>query len=179
MSDEELIEWWLNLESVSPYLMTPEPLPGNVTLVANMQEWQNLQENTAYYQAHIHCDDDSWLKLPSGKYLGHAGYGRNRSIESLEIIISGGQTGAVRAALDAGLEANFPICGFCPAGRMAEDGVIDKKYPLWELPIGGYRQRAKKNVECSDGTIIFYDTILQGGSKLTEEFCVKAGFNVS
>ena len=58
---------------------------------------------------------------------------------------------------------------------MAEDGVIDKKYPLWELPIGGYRQRTKKNVECSDGTIIFYDTILQGGSKLTEEFCIKAG----
>ena len=175
MSDEELIDWWLNLESLSPYLMTPEPLPGNVILVANMQEWQNLQENTEHYQAHIHLDDDSWLKLPSGKYLGHAGYGRNNPIESLERIISGGQTGADRAALDAGLEANFPICGFCPAGRIAEDGPIDYKYPLWELPIGGYRQRTKKNVECSDGTIIFYDTILQGGSKLTEEFCIKAG----
>lgn len=174
MSYDALIDWWLNLESVDPYFMTPEPLPGDVVLVNDMDEWLSLSRSKKYFSAHMHCDDDSWLKPPSGQYLGHAGYGVNRSIESLERIISGGQTGADRAALDAGLEANYPTGGFCPPGRMAEDGVIDEKYPLQELPMGGYRQRTKKNVECSDGTVIFYETILQGGSKLTEEFCVKA-----
>jgi len=174
MSEDALIDWWLNLESVDPYFMTPEPLPGDVILVKDMDNWLSLSRNQKHFVAHIHCDDDSWLKLPSGQYLGHAGYGLNRSIKSLEKIISGGQTGADRAALDAGLDADFPIGGFCPPGRMAEDGAIDKKYQLQELPTGGYRQRTKKNVECSDGTVIFYETVLQSGSKLTEEFCVKA-----
>ena len=48
-------------------------------------------------------------------------------------IISGGQTGADRAALDAGIESGFPVGGSCPFGRMAEDGPIDLRYPLVEL----------------------------------------------
>jgi len=57
-------------------------------------------------------------------------------------VISGGQTGADRAALDAGFEHGFPIGGACPAGRKAEDGPIDEKYNLLEIK-GGYRQRTR------------------------------------
>lgn len=89
----------------------------------------------------------------------------------LEKIISGGQTGADRAALDAGLVAGFPVGGYCPAGREAEDGVIDRRYPLQELE-GGYPERTRKNVQVSDGTAVFYDAVLSGGTQQTVIFCI-------
>jgi hypothetical protein len=88
-------------------------------------------------------------------------------------IVSGGQTGADRAALDAGLALAFPVGGFCPKGRVAEDGVIEEIYPLVEID-GGYRQRTKANVKASDGTVIFYESILYGGTEQTLLFCIKA-----
>jgi len=48
-------------------------------------------------------------------------------------IISGGQTGVDRAALDAAMQQDIPVGGCCPAGRLAEDGVIPAHYPLQEL----------------------------------------------
>lgn len=92
----------------------------------------------------------------------------------LNKIISGGQSGADRAALDAALDNSFPAGGFCPAGRLAEDGPIDEHYPLEEIA-GGYRHRTRRNVEASEGTVIFYHSELQGGSALTERFCQKLG----
>lgn len=92
----------------------------------------------------------------------------------LSKIISGGQTGADRAALDAGLEKGFPIGGSCPKGRLAEDGPIDAKYPLHEIA-GGYADRTRRNVEDSDGTLIFYDRYLRGGTEQTAAFCIEAG----
>lgn len=91
----------------------------------------------------------------------------------LNKIISGGQTGTDRAALDAGLDAAFPVGGFCPRERLAEDGPIDGRYPLVEIE-GGYRQRTKANVEASHGTVIFYDSTLYGGTEQTLLFCIKA-----
>jgi hypothetical protein len=88
-------------------------------------------------------------------------------------IVSGGQTGADRAALDAALENNFPIGGYCPGNRMAEDGPIDKKYNLAEID-GGYPQRTRMNVENSDGTLIFYQADLAGGTEQTLAFCIHA-----
>ena len=85
-------------------------------------------------------------------------------------IISGGQTGADRAALDAGMESSFPIGGNCPAGRKAEDGIIDLRYPLDEMN-GGYESRTLKNVVDSDGTAIFYEGYLHGGTEKTLDFC--------
>ncbi|MEQ5837820.1 putative molybdenum carrier protein [Marinobacter sp. NFXS9] len=87
-------------------------------------------------------------------------------------IISGGQTGADRAALDAALEAGFPIGGSCPAGRKAEDGPISLDYGLEEVN-GGYRQRTKRNILDADGTLIFYESYLSGGTELTVEFCIR------
>jgi hypothetical protein len=89
----------------------------------------------------------------------------------LKRIVSGGQTGVDRAALDAALAANFPCGGWVTWDRMAEDGVISDRYPLVPLPKGGYRQRTRLNVTDSDGTAILYNESLKGGTRLTRNLC--------
>lgn len=90
----------------------------------------------------------------------------------LKRIISGGQTGADRAALDAALELDFPCGGSCPVGRMAEDGAIDARYPLSEVG-GGYRKRTKQNVLDADATVLFYSRYVSGGTETTLALCIK------
>ncbi len=92
----------------------------------------------------------------------------------LSKIISGGQTGADRAALDAGMESGFPVGGSCPSGRIAEDGPIDPRYLLDEVE-GGYEERTRRNVEDSGATVIFYDRHLHGGTETTFTFCKELG----
>jgi len=70
-------------------------------------------------------------------------------------IISGGQTGADRAALDFAIERGMPLGGWCPAGLKSEDGPIDRRYQLKETPSIGYVQRTEWNVRDSDGTVVF------------------------
>jgi hypothetical protein len=91
----------------------------------------------------------------------------------VEKIISGGQTGVDRAALDVALELGIPCGGWCPKGRKAEDGVIPARYPLQELSTGGYRQRTKRNVRESDGTLILFRNELTGGSAFTADVARK------
>jgi hypothetical protein len=69
-------------------------------------------------------------------------------------IVSGGQTGVDRAALDVALELGVPCGGWCPQGRRAEDGQIDERYPLRETPWDGYPQRTEWNLRDSDGTLV-------------------------
>ncbi len=90
---------------------------------------------------------------------------------SLEKVITGGQTGVDRGALDAALDLAFPCGGWCPADRAAEDGTIPSRYPLTPLPGGGYRERTLQNVIDSDGTVILAKTSLTGGTRLTLELC--------
>jgi hypothetical protein len=69
-------------------------------------------------------------------------------------VVSGGQTGVDRAALDAALARGVPCGGWCPKGRRAEDGPLDARYPLAETPWSGYPQRTEWNVRDSDGTLV-------------------------
>jgi predicted Rossmann fold nucleotide-binding protein DprA/Smf involved in DNA uptake len=90
---------------------------------------------------------------------------------ALSKIVSGGQTGVDRAALDAALTAKLACGGWVTADRMAEDGVIPERYPMMPLPNGGYRQRTRLNVSDSDGTAILYHESLKGGARLTRNLC--------
>ena len=91
-------------------------------------------------------------------------------------IISGGQTGADRAALEVAIRNGFPHSGWCPKGRRAEDGVIGSQYNLMETPTAGYLQRTEWNARDSDGTaILTFSAELGGGSKKTAAFAEKLG----
>jgi hypothetical protein len=90
---------------------------------------------------------------------------------TLKRIVSGGQTGVDRGALDAALAVGFECGGWVPGDRMAEDGVIADRYPLMVLPDGNYRQRTRLNVVDSDGTVIIYNELLEGGTRLTRNLC--------
>jgi hypothetical protein len=69
-------------------------------------------------------------------------------------IVSGGQTGVDRAALDVALTLGLPCGGWCPRGRRAEDGTVPERYPLRETPWHGYPQRTEWNVRDSEGTLV-------------------------
>ena len=86
-------------------------------------------------------------------------------------IVSGGQTGADRAALDLALSRGIECGGWCPKGRKAEDGPLPNKYPLVETPSANYVQRMEWNVRDTEGTVIIsIARILSGGSEKTLEF---------
>ncbi|MFH1159827.1 MAG: putative molybdenum carrier protein [bacterium] len=85
-------------------------------------------------------------------------------------IISGGQTGVDRAALDFALEHKMPCGGFCPRGRLAEDGRIPDHYPLQETDSAEYAERTEKNILSANGTLILYSGIITGGTQYTYLF---------
>jgi hypothetical protein len=88
----------------------------------------------------------------------------------IDKVISGGQTGADRAALDAALACGVPHGGWCPKGRLAEDGVIPDRYELTETEGSSYLARTERNVKRSDGTVILTMEGLTGGSARTADF---------
>ncbi|MBC8868949.1 MAG: putative molybdenum carrier protein [Planctomycetes bacterium] len=88
-------------------------------------------------------------------------------------IVSGGQTGVDRAALDAAIALDLKHGGWCPRGRLAEDGRIPKRYRLNETESPEYPVRTEQNVVDSDGTLILYRNRLVGGTELTRRFARK------
>jgi len=77
MPAEELEGWWTDLETVDPYFMTPEPLPGDLYQAEDEDEfdlYKNLEAGHGYYTAHTHCDDDSVLIRPDRTKVFHKGY---------------------------------------------------------------------------------------------------------
>ena len=112
--------------------------------------------------------DGSLQSLPRpSRYDGIVGFCQH--------IVSGGQTGADRAALDFAIRHGYTHGGWAPAGRKAEDGAIALRYQLVELPEGGYRQRTKRNVEDSDGTLVLNLGELGDGSLITLQFAQRIG----
>jgi hypothetical protein len=84
-------------------------------------------------------------------------------------IISGGQTGVDRAALDVALELGIPCGGWCPQGRRAEDGVIPARYPVQENDSPRYPPRTAMNVREADGTLVLTRGTPDRGTALTIE----------
>ncbi len=84
-------------------------------------------------------------------------------------IISGGQTGVDRAALDVALELGIPCGGYCPRGRLSEDGRIDDRYPLTELDDDSYAYRTACNVSEADAVLVLVDRMspITPGTRLT------------
>ena len=92
------------------------------------------------------------------------------SVQMIRRIVSGGQTGADRAGLDAAMACGVPHGGWCPKGRRADDGVIPDTYQLTETNGTSYLARTERNVKQSDGTVIFTLGELTGGSSRTADF---------
>lgn len=90
-------------------------------------------------------------------------------------IISGGQTGVDRAALDVALELGIACGGWCPKGRRAEDGPIDTRYPLTERPTSAYEDRTERNVLESDGTLVLRGQQSSPGTELTIALAARFG----
>jgi hypothetical protein len=91
----------------------------------------------------------------------------------IEKIISGGQTGADRAALDVAIRLGIPHGGWIPKGRIAEDGRLSERYRLQEIPTDSYPARTEQNVIDSDGTLIIARGKLTGGSNYTRKMTLK------
>lgn len=90
-------------------------------------------------------------------------------------IVSGGQTGVDRAALDVASALGLECGGWCPAGRRAEDGAIPERYPLRETGSPRYEARTEWNVRDSDGTLILTRGEPSGGTALTADFARRFG----
>ena len=94
----------------------------------------------------------------------------------IEKLISGGQTGADRAALDWAIAHKIPHGGWCPKGRLSEDGPIEAKYLLTETPSEAYAERTEWNARDSDGTVTFTTSpSLTGGLLTTFQMASKHG----
>ncbi|HWP00237.1 MAG TPA: MFS transporter [Methylococcus sp.] len=120
-----------------------------------------------------------WVRGP-GSQAGTALFGTAchlaaQSTPLVRRIVSGGQTGADRAALDWAIAHGIDHGGWCPRGRRAEDGIIDARYRLREIASASYRTRTRRNVEDSDGTLILNLGPLEGGTLATRRHAKRLG----
>ena len=86
-------------------------------------------------------------------------------------IVSGGQTGVDRGGLEVAIALGIEHGGWCPKGRLSEDGTIPSRYQLVETDTAEYPPRTEQNVVDSDATLILYEGKLKGGTLLTRRIC--------
>lgn len=101
------------------------------------------------------------------------GTGMTRADLKLARVVSGGQSGVDRAALDVALQLGIPCGGWCPRGRRAEDGRLSDRYPLRETEEEDYAVRTERNVRDADATLILTYGPLSGGTALTARLARK------
>src|SRR5688500_18527581 len=94
---------------------------------------------------------------------------------TLQRIVSGGQTGVDRGALDAAAAMGIEHGGWCPRGRLAEGGAVPRRYQLVATERSRDRERPERKVLDSDGTLILYRAVLVGGTELTRRLAVQHG----
>lgn len=90
-------------------------------------------------------------------------------------VVSGGQTGVDQAGLDAAIDLGIPHGGWCPLGRLSENGKIPKKYLLQETDSPKYTVRTRLNVKESDGTLILFEASMSRGTGLTANHAGRLG----
>lgn len=93
----------------------------------------------------------------------------------LKKIISGGQSGVDRAALDAAIRMGIPHGGWIPKGRRTEEGPLPDAYQLEEMETENYADRTEKNVVDADGTLIISRGTPTGGTDFTRKMALKHG----
>ena len=106
----------------------------------------------------------SELTFPADK---NSLFDSSKSLPDAMVIISGGQTGVDRGALDAAIEWDIPHRGWCTKGRKAEDGRIPARYNMQEIDGWQYWKRTEKNILSSDGTLVFPGKQKSKGTALT------------
>ena len=137
------------------------------------------KEQSWYYHGLIDslscCSDEFRPLFREFKHAVESIFGQHRyNNNTLDKVVSGGQTGVDRAALDVGFSIIYTTGGWCPAGRRAEDGRIPDRYPLDETKSKNFATRTKWNVRDSDGTLILNMGELDGGTRKTVEYAAKA-----
>jgi predicted Rossmann-fold nucleotide-binding protein len=90
-------------------------------------------------------------------------------------IVSGGQTGVDRAALDVAIRLAIDHGGWVPRGRRTEDGRLPTRYLMRETGTARYAERTRMNIEDSDGTLIICRGGLAGGTALTRALALRRG----
>lgn len=91
------------------------------------------------------------------------------------VLITGGQTGVDRAVLDFALHWGLTCGGWCPKGRLAEDGKIPERYPVREWQTALYEDRTRQNILDSDGVLIVFGSTMDKGTRLTHQLAKKLG----
>ena len=127
-----------------------------------MRDFKNLLEKEA---GKNQKSFDSKERAVYSSYRQNNGKGP-RLKTMIKKIVSGGQTGEGRAALDFAIELGIPHGGRVPKGRATEDGILPDQYRLKEMPTDSYSEHIKQNVLDSDGTLIISHGRLTGGSGL-------------
>ncbi|HEX9808815.1 MAG TPA: putative molybdenum carrier protein [Alphaproteobacteria bacterium] len=115
------------------------------------------------------------FRAPPGPRRAPARRRRRRPGAPLARLVSGGQAGVDRAALDAALAHGLACGGWCPRGRAAEDGPIDRRYPLRPTAGADPGERTRLNVRDSDGTLILLDGAWDDGTRFTWNIAAALG----